>query len=194
MPRHVKERLQPRDGLSSAARYTHSTHPTAGGAALMQLQIRRTIKIWGSLASRLVGEYLRGKILNLPQEMKTERRCGRAAALGTSGGWGTKIFCPLNGRNVVPLPPHVWSHMGLYIAFTPTFSFSFCSLGQRSAHHKPAGVKSRMFVFTFFLNTYLIFGWMQLRSQWKVVNKAGSIALSLKLFKIVEVFEDQRLC
>lgn len=32
----------------------------------------------------------------------------------------TKIL-PCHWRNAVPLPPHVWAHLRLYIAFTPKF-------------------------------------------------------------------------
>lgn len=83
--------------------------------------------------SSLVGKMWKKR--DLPREMTTEQSGGRPAwSRSGSSRWWEQKYSPLTRRNAVLLPPHVWRHMGLYIAFRPTFFSPFCTLGTRSAH------------------------------------------------------------
>lgn len=113
---------------------TPSTQPAADGAALRKKKKSHLInKIKERQVSSLVGKTWRKR--DLPREMTTEQSGGRPAwSRSGSSRWWEQKYSPLTRRNAVLLPPHVWRHMGLYIAFRPTFFSPFCTLGMRSAH------------------------------------------------------------
>lgn len=139
MLRYVKE-ASPRE-ITAERRiiYSHSLHtatpstqPAADGATLRK-RSRLIHKKKKRKVSSLVGKMWRKR--DLPREMTTEQSGGRPAwSRSGSSRWWEQKYSPLTGRNAVLLPPHVWRHMGLYIAFGPTFFSPLCTLGMRSAH------------------------------------------------------------
>lgn len=102
-----------RDGDVSATCHSSGTWGTSDH--LKQKTSRLLVPLYDGTSP--AGE-VKMKKSDLPKGIKRAQSGGRPAwcRLGSS----TQIL-PSHRGNAAPLPPHVWAHLRLYIAFTPTF-------------------------------------------------------------------------